>query len=131
MLIYPVAGTATTTASYDDSANAKLLNKAMMEWFFGHYLRGPEDRKDPRINLVDADLRGLPPTTVITAGIDPLRSEGQLLAERLTAAGVPVAYRTSDGATHEFFGAAALVQDARDAQRSVGEELRQSFAASS
>ena len=39
--------------------------------------------KDPRIDLVDANPEGLPPTTVITDEIDPLQSEGLKLADKI------------------------------------------------
>ncbi|WP_035484606.1 alpha/beta hydrolase [Geminicoccus roseus] len=127
LLIYPVAGSDMNTASYQENADAKPLNKPMMAWFMQQYLN-PGDAQDPRINLVEADLGGLPPTTIIGAQIDPLRSEGQALAERLEAAGVPVAYRVYDGVTHEFFGMGAVVDDARDAQEFAGARLKASFA---
>jgi len=44
----------------------------MMEWFAKHALRGEADKKDPRIDLVNANLKGLPPVTLINAQIDPL-----------------------------------------------------------
>ena len=34
LLVYPVAGVDTNTPSYQQNANAKPLNKAMMQWFF-------------------------------------------------------------------------------------------------
>jgi hypothetical protein len=34
------------------------------------------------VDLVSADLAALPPTIIITAGIDPLRSDGEKLAEK-------------------------------------------------
>ena len=71
VLVYPIAGTDTNTPSYQENANAKPLDKAGMEWFFDKYLRGPQDMQNPMINLVEADLRRLPPTTIITAEIDP------------------------------------------------------------
>ena len=55
----------------------------MMSWFFDNYLRNGADRQDPRVNLVAADLKGLPPTTIINAQIDPLRSHGEILADKL------------------------------------------------
>ena len=45
------------------------------------------DTAEPRVNVVGAaELRGLPSTTVILAEIDPQRTEGQKLAEKLEAA---------------------------------------------
>ncbi len=66
----------TTTLAYID---ARPLNRATMTWFFGHYTRTPADRYDPRITLIRANLRGLPPVTIVTAEIDPLRDDGVLL----------------------------------------------------
>ncbi|HEX2524770.1 MAG TPA: alpha/beta hydrolase [Geminicoccus sp.] len=127
VLVYPVAGTDVNTASYQENANAKPLNKPMMEWFFRQYLNGPGDFADPRINLIAADLKGLPPTTIIGAEIDPLRSEGVTLAQRLEAAGVPVTYQLYDGVTHEFFGMGAVVDDALDAEELAGMQLQRAF----
>lgn len=124
VLVYPVAGNDMTTTSYLDSGDAKPLDKPMMAWFVKHATSSPDDVKDPRIDLVHADLHNLPSVTIINAGIDPLRSEGLLLAERLRAAGVAVEQRTYPGATHEFFGMAAVVHAAAEAQAFAVERLR-------
>ena len=128
VLVYPVAGVDMNTDSYRENADAKPLNKAMLGWFYGHFLRGDADKQDPRVDLVGrANLAGLPPATVITAGIDPLRSEGQALAEKLQQAGVRVAARNYPGATHEFFGMSAVVQGAADAQAYAAARLGMAF----
>ncbi|UEM20534.1 alpha/beta hydrolase [Skermanella mucosa] len=128
VLIYPVAGNDIETESYREQANAKPLNKAMMAWFFDKYLRSPRDGNNPLINVVDApDLAGLPPTTIVTAELDPLRSEGELLARRLRNAGVEVASNSYEGVTHEFFGAAPVVEKAKEAQSYVAGRLREAF----
>ena len=116
LLMYPIAGSATTTPSYLANTETAPLNKAGMEWFFKNYLRTPADGKDPRINLVAANLKGLPATTIIAAEYDPLASEGKALADRLSAAGVTVNYKLYKGTTHEFFGMAAVVPGAKEAQ---------------
>lgn len=115
LAVYPVTQGDTTTPSYTQNAMAKPLNRAMMNWFFEKYTRSPADAKDPRLNLLTADLKGLPPTTIITAQFDPLRSDGDMLAERLKAAGVDVEIRNFDGVAHEFFGQGAVVPTAREA----------------
>ena len=126
--IYPVAQTASmATPSYLENALAQPLDRAMMGWFFEHLFANDADRGDPRVDPVHADLRGLPDTTIVNAMLDPLRSDGALLAEALEAAGVPVMRKDFRGVGHEFFGAAPMVRKAREAQRLVGERLRHAF----
>ena len=127
LLVYPIAGYDFDTASYRENAEAKPLDKPMMQWFFEQYLASPKDAKDPRISLVDADLAGLPETTVVLAQIDPLRSEGEALAKNLKAAGVPVEQKTWAGVTHEFFGMGAAVAEAKEAEKWAGERLAKAF----
>ncbi len=127
-LIYPVAAATFNTPSYRENAQAKPLNKPMMLWFSQNYLNSPAEGMDPRISLVRANVRGVAPATVITAEIDPLRSEGKAYADHLRAAGIPVAYRNFPGVTHEFFGAGAVIDRARFAQGLVGYNLRRAFA---
>lgn len=128
VLVYPVADNNRDTPSYNENANAKPLNAAMMGWFFGYTLRTPADGNNPWISLVDkADLRGVSPATIIAAEIDPLRSEGRAYAERLKAAGVPVEYKRYDGVTHEFFGMGAVVDKAKDAEQEASRALRAAF----
>ena len=114
--VYPIAGYDLNTPSYRANATAIPLNKPLMAWFFRYYLRSPKDGRNPLISIDRANVRGLPPATVITDQIDVLQSEGKMYADRLKAAGIPVRYRNYDNVTHEFFGMAAVVDKARDAQ---------------
>jgi acetyl esterase/lipase len=128
VLVYPIADSDTNTESYREQAQAKPLNAAMMRWFFDNYLRGPEDGQTPAISLNRAaDLSGLPPATIINAELDPLRSDGERLAERLRAAGVQTEQRTYPGVTHEFFGMGAVLPKAKDAQQFAAAALRRAF----
>ena len=114
--VYPVSQTSLDTESYMENENAIPLNRAMMEWFFDKTVTDESQLSDTRISLVDADLSGLPPITIINAEIDPLLSDGMMLAEAIKAAGGEVEQRTYQGVTHEFFGMAAVVEDAAAAQ---------------
>jgi acetyl esterase len=128
-LIYPVAGVDMETESYMENAKAKPLNKAMMAWFVEQISKSPDDKNSPMIDLVGkADVKGLPATTVVTAQIDPLRTEGEQLAVKLKDAGVEVASKNYEGSTHEFFGMDAVVKDAGEAQLFVAQRLKASFA---
>ncbi|MCB0121311.1 MAG: alpha/beta hydrolase, partial [Caldilineaceae bacterium] len=117
VLVYPVAQMISdSTPSYETYANAVPLNREAMHWFIQRYLQEPEDANDPYASpLLADDLSGLPGATVITAEIDPLRSEGEAYAVRLQEAGVDVTYQNFPGVTHEFFGMGAVLPEARDA----------------
>ncbi|MEO5817187.1 MAG: alpha/beta hydrolase [Gemmatimonadaceae bacterium] len=125
--VYPIAVGDTTTPAYTENANAKPLNRAMMSWFFDKYQRTPADRQDPRINLVGADLKGLPPVTIINAQLDPLRSDGEMLAAKLREAGGTVDQKTYAGVTHEFFGMGAVLSQAKDAEAYAADALKKAF----
>ncbi len=128
VLIYPVAGNDMMTPSYEENADAQPLGKAGMAWFVEQVFNTKEETADPRLNLVArTDLAGLPPATIINAQIDPLRSEGEALAKALEAAGVAVTQKTYPAVTHEFFGMATVVDEARDAQALASGELRKAF----
>ena len=129
LMIYPVADADLTTPSMREEENAKPLSKAAVQWFVSNYTRSPADLLDPRLDAGRvADLRGLPRSTVVLAGIDPLRTGGERLVGKLNAAGVQTESRSFPGATHEFFGAAPVLQDAVVAQSYVGDRLREVFA---
>jgi len=80
----------TETESYHKSADALPLNQPMMLWFVAHVTATAGQVHDPRIDLVRADMNGLPPVTLINAGTDSLRDGGALLEPALRHAGVSV-----------------------------------------
>jgi len=128
LLVYPIARYDMNTPSYAMYAEAKPLSKPLMQWFFDKYLTAATDGASPLISLVNApNLQGLPPATVINAEIDPLQSEGQEYASKLQAAGVTVTAKTYEGVTHEFFGMATVVPEARQAQALAATELKKSL----
>jgi acetyl esterase/lipase len=131
LLVYPIAGNDTNTPSYVENANASPLGKADMEWFISHVFASQDQAADPRINLVGRDdLEGLPPATVVTAQIDPLRSEGQAYAQKMKDAGVEVNLIDVEGVTHEFFGMAKVLNKAKQAVDAANADLTAAFAKS-
>lgn len=125
LLVYPVAGNDMTTPSYLENAEASPLGKADMEWFVKNAFAAMTDASDPRVNLVGRDdLTDLPPATLITAQIDPLRSESIAYGEALQAAGGEVKMMNYDGVTHEFFGMGAVVPQAVEAMDFAVAQLR-------
>jgi acetyl esterase len=127
VLVYPVANNDLNSESYVKYAAAKPLNKPMMEWFVKNALNSPAQAADPRISLVKANLAGLPKTLIIGAEIDPLQSEGKLLSEKLKDAQVDTDYELFTGVTHEFFGMAVVIPQAKDAQALASKKLKTAF----
>ena len=126
--VYPVTQTSLDTESYTENENALPLNRAMMGWFFDKTVTDEAQLEDPRIALVDADLSGLPPVTIVNAEIDPLAEDGAMLADALQRAGTEVERFTFEGVTHEFFGMAAAVEDAAQAQAYAVERIEADLA---
>jgi acetyl esterase len=113
VLVYPIAQSDTNTASYQKNAMAVPVNRAMMVWFYKMHLPSIRSAADSRIDLTKANLKGLYPTTVITDELDPLQSDGQMLRDKMKAQRMDVTYQNYDGVTHEFFGMAAIITEAK------------------
>ena len=128
VLITPIAGINLKTNSWLEDSAARPWNDKAVAWAFNLFLPRPEDRQDPRIDIVGAaDVSGLPSTTIVTAEDDPLRSDGERLGGKLQIATVPVAIRDYPGVTHDFFGMGMAVERAAEAQRFVARQLRIAF----
>ena len=127
VLVYPIANNDVNDESYVKYADAKPLSKPMMEWFVKNEFTSMSQTADKRISLVNANLAGMPPTLIIGAEIDPLQSEGKLLRDKLKAAGVTTDYELYNGVTHEFFGMAAVVPQAKEAQALAARKLKSAF----
>lgn len=127
VLVYPLANNDLESESYVKYAKAKPLNKPMMAWFVKNALENSAQAADPRISLVNANLAGMPKTLIIAAEIDPLQTEGELLNEKLRAANVETDYELYNGVTHEFFGMAAVVPQAKEAQALAAKKLKTAF----
>ena len=108
-----------------------LIDNDRLAWFWRQYI-GP-DWKESRhpeavpVHASTAQLRGVAPALLITAGLDPMRDEGKRYADKLTNAGVAVEAKTYDGVTHEFFGLAPVLDKAKRAQEDAGQALRAVF----
>ncbi len=105
VLIYPV--TDFRDIEYESRvtrADGYGLTQADMYWYRGHYLGDDGDATNTLASPVaNDDLSGLAPAFVMTAGYDPLHSEGEDYARRLEAAGVEVEYLHLPGANHGVF----------------------------
>lgn len=122
-LIYPMADAVAETASNIEFARGHVLTKDAICWFWDSYLAADDDAVNPLASVLRANLSDLPPTTVVTAEFDPLRDEGEALASRLQAAGVPTVARRYLGMIHGFVGMSHLTPVAIRALDDVARDL--------
>ena len=125
--VYPIADGDTESESYTEYAEALPLSKPLMAWFFDRYAPDWKTRDYAPIDLTSRDYDGFPPTTIINAQIDPLEAEGGELEQKMRADGVRVQRKVYMGVTHEFFGMAAVLEQAVQAQELAATRLGQSF----
>ena len=124
VLIYPVTDADVDNASYTDPANALMLTREAMIWFWDHYAPDPASRRNPDASpLRAADVSGLPPAVVLTAEHDVLRDEGEAYAAKLSAAGVPVTLHRFPGQMHGFFTMVNVLPGAADGLQYVAEQI--------
>ena len=97
--IYPAANPTEGYPSLEDFGEGYLLSRDSMHWFDQCYA---PDRKDWRYNPLHQDQAGMPPTLVVTAGLDPIRDQGRAYAAACATAGVSVAYLECTGTIHGF-----------------------------
>ncbi len=125
VLISPLADSHHPFASARHFAEGFLLDADMLDWFSSNYLRGPEDRDDPRASPLLAEcVDGLAPALIHTAGFDPLRDEGQAYAHKLQAAGVEVDFRCYERLIHNYVVMGRVSAGSRAAVEDLFDELR-------
>lgn len=128
LLIHPIAGSDMARPSYGETLRARPVGLAGMQWRMRHALAEAEQISDPWLDLAGrTDLAGVAPATIVLAEIDPLRSEGEALAEALEAAGVATTCSVHDGVTQGFFGLGLVVTKALFAQSDAAEALSRAF----
>lgn len=121
-LIYPATDFTLTYPSEREFARGLILTQEDMDWFTAAFIPDPAD-KEAASPLRAASLAGLPPAYVLTAGFDPLRDEGEALADALKAAGNTVIARRWPQ-PHGFTNLIGVHPDARAALAELGGALR-------
>jgi acetyl esterase/lipase len=134
VLVHPLTTGKQFGDSMEDAADARPLNRPLLSWMLMHAFQGePDAMKSLLVELLEWDGRQLttmPPTLVVTAERDPLRSQGWQFLGMLQAAGVPATDLYYQGVMHEFFGAAAVLAKAEQAQREAAHHFLRAFGAS-
>jgi acetyl esterase len=119
LLNYGVFGDDDSTESYTRfDGPAYNLGRDEMRGFWNRYLGHPRPVDDPLAVPLKARLAGLPRCCLVVPECDVLRDDSLALADRLRAAGVPVAVQRHAGAVHSFLEA---ISDSDAAERGLAQ----------
>jgi acetyl esterase len=78
------------------------LTEADRQWFIEQYVPDASRRSDPDVAPLLGDVSGMPPTTLLLGGCDPVLDEGLAYAEKLWTAGNSVDLHLYAGQIHGF-----------------------------
>lgn len=127
---YPVCDSRLDTPSYQEFASGHVLTREKMAFYWNCYVPHEADRVHPLAAVLRADMTGLPPTLIVLAELDVLRSEGEVLTAKMREAAVLVEMEVYPGVLHGFFRATDGVEKARQAVAKAGAWIRHTLAES-
>ena len=108
-----------------NAENDKLLSRPILEWFREAWLGGTDNAwNDPRVNLLYADLAGLPPIQVYYGEHELFAGEVMEFAKRAKDAGVDVSLHSVSEGQHNFILGAGRVPEVDEAIERMGQWLR-------
>ncbi|HEY2052716.1 MAG TPA: alpha/beta hydrolase [Solirubrobacterales bacterium] len=103
-LVEPFVGAALQYGAFDLSCRTPAARQFADEYYLEAYVGSVEDRTNPDISPVFADLHGLPPALLTIGTLDPVLEDTLLMAMRLSAAGGEVDLRVYPESPHGFLG---------------------------
>ncbi|KAI9730542.1 MAG: hypothetical protein M1834_005783 [Cirrosporium novae-zelandiae] len=111
-LFYPVTqiSTAFTTSTYETFADGPYLSVPLLRWMVNTFLPVTISESSRATDILISPLsmtkeqvkQTQPKSLIVTAGVDPLREEGEMFAELLQGAGVECAVFRAVGVIHDF-----------------------------
>ena len=108
-----------------NSKTDKLLSRGLLETFRSLWLDDTGVQwNDARVNLLNADLSGLPATAIYWGADEVLAGEAEQLAQRFQQAGNDVLVRSVPAGQHSFIVAAGRVPEVDQAINEMGQWLR-------
>ena len=117
--------TITNPAVDKNSEHDKMLSRNTLELFRGAWLQDPAvDFTDPAISIVNADLTGLPPTSVHYGEYETLAGDGAEFGRRLADFEVTSEVHPMPKGRHSFILAARRVPEVDQAIQQMGQWLR-------
>ena len=118
-IIYPFTDTTLSSTDWDTS-NMPGVDRAAGELMVRLY--AGDDKDNPLISVLHADLTGLPPAMVISCEHDPLKSDSVRYADALVAAGVETHHRHYDNMPHGYLVLPGIIKEAKTSLDEIARE---------
>lgn len=120
VLIYPATDNKLNTKTWEVYENGPIINKQEGIRAWNWYLSSPKDLHNPlAVPSLIKDFKNTPPTLVVLAEHDPLRDEGQQLAENMKASGVQVKILDYKEMVHGFMHMGAVLKETGEAVQQI------------
>ena len=139
MLVYPATdgrahhpdSTHEPLPSLVENADGIFLKRATMNYFFRLACKDLDPvavANDWRMSpLLAASHAGIAPAFIATCELDPIRDEGNLYAEKLAAAGIPVQHKEWAGQPHVLFQLSPVLDDGKALLTECVDALQRAF----
>ena len=114
-----------------ENADGVVLTRDTMQYFSSHVCSGGDFREianDWRMSpLLAEDHTNVAPAYIATCELDPIRDEGNLYADKLAAAGVPVQHKEWKGQPHLLFQLSPVLDDGKAMIAECVDALKKAF----
>jgi acetyl esterase len=127
ILLYPLMQLAEIKPAKPGPQDVFQLGAVALTFIKKHYVVGADINSTRISPLFEKNLTGLPPTFMLTCGLDPLRIEGKLYADHLEASGVSVSRKHEMAMPHGFLNFSRAFPNANKLTLDVGAFLSQTF----
>lgn len=128
LMFYPGCVPHQNLSSHSRYAKGYLLEADAIDYFYGHYLRNPDDRLDWRFSpSIAPDHEGLAPAWFGLAECDPLFDEGMHYADQLRQQRVSVDLNLYRGVVHGFIQMGRAIPEALQAVQDAATALREAL----
>lgn len=122
ILIYPALDHVGSYGSRKEFSEIFPVTSAAMRWYDSCYFASPADKESPLASPgLSPDLGPVAPGLVITAGLDPLRDEGEAYGNRLCQISSHSRVRRFAGTVHGFLGMGRFLSCAYAAIEEIGD----------
>jgi acetyl esterase len=106
--MYPPTDLGGRRPSHDLFARGSTFSDRNLAWALANYVPSQTDPRDPRLSPLHGDVAGLPPAYIASAGFDPIRDDAVAYADKLRAAGIPVALSRQPDLPHAYLNFVGL-----------------------